>query len=115
MRNRWAAMALGVFIGVAAPAAQQQSANPAALPPIAAQPIPLYKVGLGTFTRRISSSNAEAQAYFDQGFQLMYSFGKCRGGSILPRGVEAGPRLRHLLLGRSLGLGIQPEPGDVGG
>ena len=76
MRNRWAAMALGVFIGVAAPAAQQQSANPAALPPIAAQPIPLYKVGLGTFSRRISSSNAEAQAYFDQGFQLMYSFAK---------------------------------------
>ena len=76
MRNRWAAMALGVFIGVAAPAAQQQSANPAALPPLAAQPIPLYKVGLGTFTRKISSSNAEAQAYFDQGFQLMYSFGK---------------------------------------
>ena len=76
MRNRWAAMALGVCIGLAAPAAQQQSANPAALPPLAAQPIPLYKVGLGTFSRKISSSNAEAQAYFDQGFQLMYSFGK---------------------------------------
>ena len=76
MRNRWAAMALGVFIGVAAPAAQQQSANPAALPPLAAQPIPLYKVGLGTFTRKISSSNAEAQAFFDQGFQMMYSFAK---------------------------------------
>jgi hypothetical protein len=41
-----------------------------------AQPIPLYKVGLGSFSRKISSSNAETQAYFDQGFQLMYSFGK---------------------------------------
>lgn len=33
-------------------------------------------MGLGTFTRKISSPSAEAQAYFDQGFQLMYSFGK---------------------------------------
>jgi tetratricopeptide (TPR) repeat protein len=55
--------------------ARQQPALPA-LPPFVAQPIPLYKVGLGTFTRKISSPNAEAQAYFDQGFQLMYSFGK---------------------------------------
>jgi hypothetical protein len=29
-----------------------------------------------TFSRKISTPNAEAQAYFDQGFQLMYSFGK---------------------------------------
>jgi hypothetical protein len=34
-------MALGVFIGAAAPAAHQQSVNPPALPPPAAQPIPL--------------------------------------------------------------------------
>jgi tetratricopeptide (TPR) repeat protein len=38
--------------------------------------MPLHKVGLGSFSRKISSSNAEAQAYFDQGFQLMYSFAK---------------------------------------
>ena len=29
---------------------------------------------LGTFSRRISSENAEAQAYFNQGIQLKYSF-----------------------------------------
>lgn len=40
------------------------------------EPIPIFKTGLGTFTRRISSKNAEAQAYFDQGFQMMYSFAK---------------------------------------
>jgi tetratricopeptide (TPR) repeat protein len=57
-------------------ARQQPPAPTPALPPFIAQPIPLYKVGLGTFTRKISSSNAEAQAFFDQGFQLMYSFGK---------------------------------------
>lgn len=39
-------------------------------------PIRLYQSGLGTYTRPISSSNTEAQAYFDQGLRLMYAFGK---------------------------------------
>ena len=39
-------------------------------------PIEIYKTGLGSFTRPISSSNKEAQAFFDQGFQMMYSFAK---------------------------------------
>jgi tetratricopeptide (TPR) repeat protein len=38
------------------------------------RPMPLYPKALGTFQRPISSSNAEAQAYFNQGFQLMYAF-----------------------------------------
>lgn len=38
--------------------------------------IQLYATGLGTFTRPISSTNTEAQAFFDQGFRLMYAFGK---------------------------------------
>jgi tetratricopeptide (TPR) repeat protein len=40
------------------------------------EPIQIYKTGLGTFTRPISSSNREAQAFFDQGFQMMYAFAK---------------------------------------
>lgn len=44
------------------------------------QPIGLYKAALGTFTRPISSSNAEAQAYFNQGFQLMYAFARTEAG-----------------------------------
>jgi tetratricopeptide (TPR) repeat protein len=44
------------------------------------EPIRLYTVGLGTFTRPISSSNPEAQAYFNQGFQLMYGFAKAEAG-----------------------------------
>jgi tetratricopeptide (TPR) repeat protein len=44
------------------------------------EPIRLYTVGLGKFTRPISSSNAEAKAYFDQGFQLMYAFAKAEAG-----------------------------------
>ena len=44
------------------------------------EPIRLYTTGLGTFTRPISSPNAEAQAYFSQGFQLMYGFAKVEAG-----------------------------------
>ena len=40
------------------------------------EPMPLYPKALGKFHRSISSTNTEAQAYFDQGFQLMYAFGK---------------------------------------
>ncbi len=39
-------------------------------------PIDLYKAGLGPFTRKISSQNREAQAFFNQGFQLTYAFAK---------------------------------------
>ncbi len=37
-------------------------------------PIELYASGLGTFEKPISSNNPEAQAYFNQGVRLMYSF-----------------------------------------
>jgi tetratricopeptide (TPR) repeat protein len=40
------------------------------------QPIDIFKNGLGSFTHPISSSNKEAQAFFDQGFQMMYAFAK---------------------------------------
>lgn len=50
--------------------------DPGPLPKYVSEPIQLYKTGLGPFTRRISSTNPEAQAYFDQGFQMMYAFAK---------------------------------------
>src|SRR5688572_13327612 len=40
------------------------------------EPIQIYKVGLGTFTKPMSSASKEAQAFFDQGFQMMYAFAK---------------------------------------
>jgi len=40
------------------------------------EPMPLSPKALGNFKRPISSSNAEAQAYFNQGFQLMFAFDK---------------------------------------
>ena len=40
------------------------------------QPIEIFHNGLGQFTRKISSTNPEAQAFFNQGFQMMYAFAK---------------------------------------
>ena len=40
------------------------------------EPIPLYGDVLGTYEYPISSMDAEAQAYFNQGFRLMYAFAK---------------------------------------
>ena len=51
-------------------------AGPPDLPKYVADPIPIYTVGLGPFTKKISTANPEAQALFDQGMQMMYSFAK---------------------------------------
>jgi tetratricopeptide (TPR) repeat protein len=59
-------------------AASQHHERP--LPADFDEPIRLYEVGLGKFTRPISSTNAAAKAYFDQGFQLMYGFAKVEAG-----------------------------------
>ena len=40
------------------------------------EPIQFYKTGLGSFTRQASTTHPEAQAYFNQGFQMMYAFAK---------------------------------------
>lgn len=51
-----------------------QAPQAAAAPTIA--PVGLFRTGLGTFSRPISSKNAEAQAFFNQGFQMMFAFAK---------------------------------------
>jgi tetratricopeptide (TPR) repeat protein len=72
------AVALEFYSGQREPALAQHVEG--SLPHDFDEPIRLYTVGLGTFTRSISSSNAEAQAYFNQGFQLMYGFAKVEAG-----------------------------------
>lgn len=84
-----AACSLVVGVGMGWPVAAGQTPAP---PPALAAPsspaptpasvaryleaIPLYTAALGSFTRPISSTNSEAQAFFTQGFQLMYAFAK---------------------------------------
>jgi tetratricopeptide (TPR) repeat protein len=62
-------------MGGGAAAATKPGATPE-LPKYVAEPIPIYTVGLGPFTKTISTTNPEAQALFSQGMQMMYSFAK---------------------------------------
>ena len=69
---RWclAVLLLVPFHGRAAAQHDEHAAMPAGFD----DPIPLYTVGLGSFTRRIMTTSREAQAYFNQGIQFLYAF-----------------------------------------
>src|SRR5215207_3546323 len=69
-------IALCVLVAVIPARAQHDQHDPGPLPKYVSEPIALFKVGLGPFSRKISSSNPEAQAFFNQGFQMMYAFAK---------------------------------------
>jgi tetratricopeptide (TPR) repeat protein len=71
-------LAVGAVAAAAGLAAQQHSEQHEStpLPARYRDPIPLYTVGLGPFSRPISSKNTEAQAFFNQGMQMMYAFAK---------------------------------------
>ena len=69
------AAAASIVTGFAAAAHAQQPAQRSVFERYT-EPIEIYKTGLGTFTRPISSTNTEAQAFFNQGFQMMYAFAK---------------------------------------
>ena len=77
MSRRLIAGALVVLCSAASPATgRAQHEMTSSVPPRYSDPIPLYTVGLGPFTRPILTTNAEAQAFFTQGFQMMYAFAK---------------------------------------
>jgi hypothetical protein len=60
--------------------AAAQHGDEHALPADFNEPIRLITVGLGTFTRPISSPSSQARAYFNQGFRLMYAFARVEAG-----------------------------------
>jgi hypothetical protein len=56
--------------------ASAQMAPTGSLPAIFDEPMPHVPAALGHLSHEISTSSEEAQAFFDQGFQLMIAFGK---------------------------------------
>ena len=80
--SRFQRVALGLIaalISASAVGAQGQDQNQqdqAELPEAFRATFPLYSEALGPFTREVSTSSTDAQAYFDQGFQMMYAFAK---------------------------------------
>ena len=77
---RLAAAVLFALAAAAAPAQHDHGGTAgetsAELPESFAEPMPLFETALGDHHHPISSANEKAQAYFDQGFRLMYAFGK---------------------------------------
>jgi len=71
---------LAIVLLCASPHTTLAQHHEGALPHDFDEPIRLYTTGLGTFTRPISSKNAEAQEYFNQGFRLMYAFARAEAG-----------------------------------
>jgi len=71
---RAAVLATGCVCFALPAAAQTQ--QPRSLYDRYTEPIQIFKTGLGRFTKPMSSRNTEAQSFFDQGFQMMYSFAK---------------------------------------
>ena len=73
-RTRCGALAFSVCWLAMSANAQPMSVE--RLEALLAEPMPYVPAALGDFTHEISTDVAEAQAFFDQGFQLMYAFGK---------------------------------------
>ena len=73
--NRWRVRAALVLLACAAvrPATAQQR-DTLELPPSFRQPMRLYTVGLGPYSWRVTTRSREAQAFYDQGVQLLFSF-----------------------------------------
>lgn len=77
-------LSAGLAVGIGCASAGQGSTSAPVVAPQAAQApgsaassagrIALFRSGLGDFAVPISTKNPEAQAYFNQGFQMMYSF-----------------------------------------
>ena len=67
---------LALFFAIVSESYSQQPPAPRTLFERYSEPIGIFQNGLGTFSRPMSSKVKEAQAYFDQGFQMMYSFAK---------------------------------------
>jgi tetratricopeptide (TPR) repeat protein len=74
-RVRDGVSAVLVVLALAVPIAAQAPDPPGWLKPFF-EPIQHYKTVLGSFNRPMSSKVPEAQAFFDQGFQMMYAFAK---------------------------------------
>jgi tetratricopeptide (TPR) repeat protein len=64
------ALTVGLDVGIVC----AQQPDSVTLPPVFREPMPLYEVGLGKLSWPISTRSKQAQAYFDQGLQLLYSF-----------------------------------------
>ena len=63
----------------------------------AEEAIPLYE-GFGTHHREVTTTSPEAQAYFDQGLNLAYAFGRRESVRSFRAALELDPSCARLLI-----------------
>jgi hypothetical protein len=84
------------------------------MPRIFNEPMPYFTIGLGPFSRTITTDSTEAQAFFYQGTQLMYSFTLMDAAHSFREAQLREPQLCDLLARRGMGLGPYMN-GPMGG
>ena len=68
------------------------------------KPVTLYK-GLGAWRHPITTSNADAQKYFDQGLSLLYSFNRYESLRSFRKAVELDPSATMAYWGMAMAQG----------
>src|SRR5262245_8477186 len=91
--------------GSSTPNAQPTSATPATSQPAAADSGPSLMKGLGTHHHPITTSSAEAQTFFDQGFALVFAFNHEEAARSFQRAAELDPKAAMPYWGVAWALG----------
>src|SRR5688572_23174026 len=69
--------------------------------------------GLGNVDHPVTTKNAEAQKFFNQGLAYLYAFNHAEGVASFKRAAELDPNLAMAYWGMSLGLGANyNDPSD---
>jgi tetratricopeptide (TPR) repeat protein len=99
-----------VLLTIALPSrAQEQHQHGSALPPAAS----VLRSGLGSYHFEITTSNPEAQKFFDQGLTLVYGFNHGGAMRMFRRSAELDPAAPMPLWGLALALGPHINNSDV--
>src|SRR3954447_3785713 len=94
---RYLVLALALFVPVIVPGQHQHKQN---------EPKPAVLVpGMGDVHHPVSTSNPEAQKYFDQGLACIYGFNHEEAVRSFKRATELDPNLAMAYWGMALGLG----------
>src|SRR5215831_11356383 len=72
--------------------------------PPSEKPVTLYK-GLGAWRHPITTSNADAQKYFDQGLSLLYSFNRYESLRSFRKAAELDPSATMAYWGMAMAQG----------
>ncbi len=114
-----AVVAVVAALAPAALAAQHDPAHGGDMVAPDLERIPLYRAGLGPLSRRVDTVDPGAQAYFDQGLQLMYAFAVDEGYRSFVEAARHDPDCAMCVWGQAWGLGpylngpMQPDDEPV--